>query len=109
MEAIPPRIREIASAEGGKLRLPKARSPLRLGSLRKRRKLPQQDVGRSPRNSLDFEHCMPKWSTVWDLVNLIFCNNHIEKVGLCLSLHAIFGPILVPLPLSHFVTHLGTP
>src|SRR6218665_3883438 len=33
---------ESASAEGAKLRLPKARSPSRLGGLRERRKLPQR-------------------------------------------------------------------
>src|SRR6218665_2532823 len=29
--------------------------------------------------------------------------------GRPLVCHAVFGPILTPLPLSHFVTHLGTP
>src|SRR6218665_2320325 len=51
------RVSEIASAEGAKLRLPKARSPLRLGSLRERRNLRQR--GRGPRNRRDFEHFMP--------------------------------------------------
>src|SRR6218665_18114 len=44
------RVREIASAKGAKLRLPKARSPFRLRNLRERRKLPQRR---------DFEHFMP--------------------------------------------------
>jgi len=39
---------DIASAEGVKLRLPKARSPLRLGGLGVRRKLPQRGLGGAP-------------------------------------------------------------
>src|SRR6218665_2928998 len=42
------------SAEGAKLRLPKARSPSRLGGLEECRKLPQRGLGRSPRNRPDF-------------------------------------------------------
>src|SRR6218665_1639344 len=64
-------VREIASAKGAKLRLPKARSPFQLGSLRERRKLPQRGLGRSPRNPRYFEHFMPTWSAFWDVVNLI--------------------------------------
>src|SRR6218665_1904722 len=45
---------ESASAEGAKLRLPKARSPSRLGGLRERRKLPQRGLGRSPISRHDF-------------------------------------------------------
>src|SRR6218665_4157610 len=62
-------------AEGAKLRLPKARSPSRLGGLGKRLNLPQRGLGRSPRNRRDFEHFKPKWSTFWDLGNLTFLNN----------------------------------
>src|SRR6218665_4181726 len=51
----------IASAEGAKLRLPEPRSPSRLGGLGERRKLPQQGLGRSPRNRRDFEHFKPKF------------------------------------------------
>jgi len=61
-------VREIASAEGKKLRLPKARSPYRLG------------VWGSPRNRRNFEHFIPKWSAFWDIVNLILFNNQIEKL-----------------------------
>src|SRR6218665_2596474 len=68
--------REVASAKGAKLRLPKARSPLRLGGLGE---LPQRGLGRSPEKRPDFEHFMPKWSTFLALVNLIFLNNQIEK------------------------------
>src|SRR6218665_1856162 len=63
------------SAEGAKLRLPKARSLSRLGDLGERRNLPQRGLGRSPRNQRDFEHFNPKWSTFWDPVNLTFLNN----------------------------------
>src|SRR6218665_1857361 len=45
---------EIASAKDRKLRLPKARSPSRLGGLGERRKLPQRDLWRSHRNQRDF-------------------------------------------------------
>ena len=40
--------RPIASAEGAKLRLPKARSPLRLRGLREHRKLPSGGWGGAP-------------------------------------------------------------
>src|SRR6218665_3962398 len=63
------------SAEGVKLRLPKARNPSRLGSLGERRKLPQRGLGRSPRNRRNCEHFKPKWSTFWDPGNLTFSNN----------------------------------
>jgi len=53
-------VREIASAEGAKLRLPKARSPYRLGGLGERRKLPKRGLGGSPRHRPNFEHFMPK-------------------------------------------------
>src|SRR6218665_1799933 len=39
---------DIASAEGAKLRLPKARSPFRLGGLGERRKLPSGVLGGAP-------------------------------------------------------------
>src|SRR6218665_723999 len=39
---------DIASAEGAKLRLPKARSPFRLGGLGERRKLPSGVWGGAP-------------------------------------------------------------
>src|SRR6218665_2067129 len=82
MEAIPPpRIREIASAEGAKLRLPKARSPLRLGSLMERRKLPQRGLGRSPRNRRDFEHFLPNGVHFGLLLILYFLKNQIEKIA----------------------------
>src|SRR6218665_1965237 len=73
---------KVASAKGSKLRLTKARSPLRLGILGERRKLRQRGLGRSgrsPRKRRDFEHFIPKWSTFLVLVNLIFLNNQIEK------------------------------
>ena len=54
------RVGQTASAEGAKLRLLKAKSPLRLGCLRERRKLPQLGLGRSPRNRSDFERFMQK-------------------------------------------------
>jgi len=74
-------VREIASAEGAKLRLPRARSPLYwLGGLGERRKLPLRGLGRSHRNRRNFEHFMPKWSAFLDIVNLIFFNNQIEKL-----------------------------
>ena len=28
----------------------------------------------------NFEHFTPKWSAFWDVVNLIFLNNQIEKI-----------------------------
>ena len=49
------------SAEGAKLRLPKARSPSRLGGLGERRR--------------DFEHFKLKRSTFWDPVDLTFLIN----------------------------------
>jgi len=70
---------EIASAEGAKLRLPKARSPYRLRGLGERRKLLQWGLGRSPRNRRNCEHFMPKWGAFSDVVNFLFCNNQIEK------------------------------
>src|SRR6218665_3383755 len=76
----PPRIREIASAKGAKLRLPKARSPLRLGSLRERRKLPQVGLGRSPRNRRDFEHFMPNGVHFGLLLISYLKKNQIEKI-----------------------------
>src|SRR6218665_3347172 len=94
------RIGDNASAEGAKLRLPKARSPLTTRGSGERRKLPLRGLGWSLRSRHDFEHfvpkwstfyakmeytlCqngvhfMPKWSTFWDQVNLIF-SNQIEK------------------------------
>ena len=74
------RVGQIASAEGARLRLPKAGSTLRLGSLGERRKLPQQGLGRSPRNRSDFEHFMLKLGPFLDLVNFRFFNNQIEKM-----------------------------
>src|SRR6218665_4126126 len=71
---------ESASAEGAKLRLPKARSPSRLGGLGERRKFPQRGLGRIPRSRRDFENFKPKWTTFWDPVNLTFLNNSIEKI-----------------------------
>ena len=68
-------VREIASAEGAKLRLLKARSSYRLGGLGERRKLPSG----SPRNRRNFEHFMPKWSVFWDVVNLIFLTIKLKK------------------------------
>jgi len=67
------RVGVIGSAEGAKLRLPKARSPSRLGGLGERRKLPQRGLG----NRRDFEHFKSKWSTFWDHRNLTFLNNQI--------------------------------
>src|SRR6218665_2782537 len=66
------RRREAAIVEGKK--------PYRLGGLGERRKLPQQGLGRSPKNRRNFEHFMPKWSAFWDVVNLIYFNNQIEKI-----------------------------
>src|SRR6218665_995565 len=63
------------SAEGAKLRLPKARSPSRLGGLRERRKLPQRGLRRSSRNRCNFEHFKRKWSAFLDPVNLTFLGN----------------------------------
>jgi len=68
------------SAEGAKLRLPKARNPSRLGGLRERCKLPQRGLGRSPRNRSNFEHFKSKWSTFWDPVKLTCLNNKIEEI-----------------------------
>ena len=67
-----PRRREAAIAEGKKL--------LTTRGLGERRKLPQRGLGRSPRNRRNFEHFMPKWCAFWDVVNLIFFNNQIEKM-----------------------------
>ena len=69
--------------------IPKARSSSRVGLLKglvlggmgERRKLPQQGLGRSPRNRSDFEHFMRKLGPFWDLVNLRFINNQIEKIA----------------------------
>ena len=61
-------IGESASAESAKLRLPKARSPSRLGGLRLR-----------PRRRRDFEHFMPKFCSFLDLLNLRLFYNKIEK------------------------------
>src|SRR6218665_940731 len=66
------RVGQIASAEGAKLPLLKAKNTSRLGGLGERRKLPQWGMGRSPRNRSNFEHFMPKLGTIWDLVNLRF-------------------------------------
>src|SRR6218665_1572180 len=52
------RVGDIASAEGAMLRLPKARSPFRLGDLGSVVSSPSGDLGRSPRNRRDFEHFM---------------------------------------------------
>src|SRR6218665_470769 len=77
------------SSEGAKLRLPKARSPLRLGGLGGRRMLrsggwggggggggvgwPGAGRGGAARaNRRDFEHFKPRWSTFWDPGNLTF-------------------------------------
>jgi len=48
------KVGDIASAEGVKLRLPKARNPFRLEGLGERRKLPQRGLNRR-----DFEDFMP--------------------------------------------------
>src|SRR6218665_480081 len=64
---------EIASAEGGKLRLPKARSPLRIGGLGERRMLPSGVWGRAPETDAILNNFLAKWSTFWALVNLVFC------------------------------------
>ena len=63
---------EIASAKDRKLRLPKARSPSRLGDLGELR---PSGLGRSPKNRRNFEHFKRKWSTFLDPVNLTFLNN----------------------------------
>ena len=76
-----PRIREIASAEGAKLPLPKARSPFRLGSLRERRKLPPRGLGRSPRHRSDFEHFLPNGVHFGLLLISYFLKNQIEKIA----------------------------
>src|SRR6218665_3616415 len=65
------KIGDNASAEGVKLRLPKARSPSRLGGLGECRKLPQRGLGRSPRSRRDFEHFMQKWSTFYAKMEFI--------------------------------------
>src|SRR6218665_994932 len=54
--------------KSAKLRLPKARSPSRLGDLGERRKPPQWGLGRSPRYQRNFEHFKRKWSTFWILL-----------------------------------------
>ena len=59
---------ESASAEGAKLRLPKARSPSRLGGLGERRK---------PTQFLTFS---AKMEYIFGYVNLIFFSNQIEKI-----------------------------
>src|SRR6218665_202963 len=63
---------DIAGDKCGRLRLPKARSLLRLGGLGECRNLPRRGLGQSPRNRRDFEHFIPKRCTFWALVNLIF-------------------------------------
>src|SRR6218665_505366 len=73
------RVREIASAKGAKLRLPKARSPFRLGSLKERRKLPQRRLGLRPRNRRDFEHFMPNGAHFGALFNIIFLTINRKK------------------------------
>ena len=69
------------SAEGAKMRLPKARSLSRLGGLRKHRKLSSgSPQNAEPQNRRDFEHFKPKCGTFWDSVDLTFLNNYIEKI-----------------------------
>ena len=63
--------REAAFAESKK--------PFATRGLGERRKLPQRGLGRSPRNRTDFEHFMPKLGPFWDLVNLRFFSNQMEK------------------------------
>src|SRR6218665_3391675 len=63
-----------ASAEGAKLRLPKARRPSRLGGLRERRKLPRGVWGGAPETVRILNISCQK-STFWDLLNLVFVNN----------------------------------
>ena len=48
------------------------KKPLTTKGSGERRKLPQRDLGQSPRNRSDFERFMPKWSAFWDDVNIIF-------------------------------------
>src|SRR6218665_3397317 len=76
MEAITPQIREIASAKGAKLRLPKARSPFRLGSLRE-----QQSLVQSPRNRRDFKHFLPNGVHFGLLLISYLKKNQIEKIA----------------------------
>ena len=62
--------REAAIAEGNK--------PFRTKGSGERRKAPEADA--------ILNNFLGKSSTFWALVNLIFCNNQFEKVGLCLYL-----------------------
>src|SRR6218665_4061715 len=70
-----------ASAEGAKLRLPKARSPSRLGGLEERRKLPQRGLGRSPiSRRYIFLTFYAKMEYIFGYVNFIFFSNQIKKI-----------------------------
>ena len=62
---------ESASVEGAKLRLPKARSPSRLGGLGRLRER------RKPTQFLTFS---AKMEYIFGYVNLIFFSNQIEKI-----------------------------
>src|SRR6218665_2206338 len=63
-----PRVGKIASAEGKKSFTSRGSGGNVVSPARSER---------SPQSRRDVEHFMVKWSTFWDLVNLIFCNNQI--------------------------------
>src|SRR6218665_873127 len=62
------------------------KKPFTTRGLGERRKLPSGVWGRAPETDTIFNNFLAKLSTFWVLVNLIFCNNQFEKVGLCLYL-----------------------
>ena len=74
------RLGQIASAEGAKLALLKARSTSMTRRSEERCKITQWGLRRSRRNRSDFEHFMPKLGTFWDLVKLRFFNNQTKKI-----------------------------
>jgi len=63
--------REAAIAEG--------KTPLTTRGPWERRKLPSGVWGSAPETDAILNNFLAKWSTFWALVNLIFCNNQIEK------------------------------
>src|SRR6218665_704333 len=66
------------SAEGAKLRLPKARSPSLLGA-GGALYAPQRGLGRSPRNRRDFEHFKPNFQAKHFVILVI---SHFKQLNL---------------------------
>ena len=73
------RVEDIASAEGKKLRLPKAISSLGLGGVGSVVSSHSGVWGGAPETTR-FLTFHTKWSTFSTLLNLIFCNSQIEKI-----------------------------